>query len=84
VVEDGFLKGCWNGLAERLTGERGRGWAAGAVSLPEGDGSGKRAREIADGVDRFRLGDDVERILTSEEGTWGSVTSGSRDRTEGV
>jgi hypothetical protein len=55
----------------------------GAVSLPEGDGSGKRAREIADGVDRFRLGDDVERILTSEEGTWGSITSGSRDWTEG-
>jgi hypothetical protein len=59
-------------------------WMEGAVSLPEGDGSGKRAREIADGVDRFRLGDDVERVLTSEEGTWGSITSGSRDWTEGV
>ena len=57
MVKDGFLKGCWNGLAERLMGERGRGWAAGAVSLPEGDGSWKRAREIADGVDRFQMGD---------------------------
>ena len=51
--------------------------------MPEGDGSEKRVREIADGADRFRLGDDAGRILTSEEGTWGSITSGSRDRTEG-